>query len=372
MELAPAIRIDQSHSSLLISHSTHQSMLEQVNQPPLRILHCGGFHHRKYSSWYLSIDQKLTNGLIRNGHSVECFSYRDVAKNESFLASKKAGARKANQKLVLACQNYEPELLLLAHSEIISNETILEIRKNHPGLKVAMWYCDPLWVPEKYELVLHKSAVCDAVFTTTGGEILKDFAKHGAISAHFPNPVDASIETYRSYERNSWGSELFFAGTEKGEAERTTFLEKLLTPELAKKTRIHKAFGRPSISGHDYVSALGTSRMGLNISRRWDVPWYTSDRIAHMMGNGVYTICPRTPGLTDLFAPDELGWFSSFEELEGQLPELLENPELTRAVAEKGYHAIHQKCNSTLVTAWMLSQLGWGTSPEVAWSSEVF
>jgi hypothetical protein len=340
---------------------------------PLRILHCACFHHRKYSAWYPSIDQKLTNGFIRNGHSVETFSYRDVAKNEAWFPSKKLGAGRANLRLAGACANYEPDLLLLGHSEIIRSETITAIRRRHPRLKVAMWYCDPLWVPEKMALVKRWASVCDVVFTTSGGPWLEEISREGAVAAHFPNPVDASIETHRAFAATDWDQDLFFAGTEKGEPGRTALLEQLRGDAGGLRFRIHKAFGQPPITGHAYFAALSRSLMGLNLSRRSDVPWYASDRIAHFMGNGVLALTPRTPGLTELFSEDAMGWFGSYDELRALIYDLVKRPEEARRRAEKGWVEAHAKCDTRRVTAWMLDLIeGLAPTDNVPWASQVF
>ena len=55
----------------------------------LKIVHCANFSESKLGQVFYSIDRKITNGLIRNGHFVYDFSYREVAKNSTFLKRKK-------------------------------------------------------------------------------------------------------------------------------------------------------------------------------------------------------------------------------------------------------------------------------------------
>lgn len=339
--------------------------------PPLRILHCASFRHRKYSYWYPSIEQKLTNGLIRLGHSVECFSQRDVAKNESWLGHKRFGLGAVNRKLIEACDNYAPQVLLLGHAELIENATVAEIRRRHPGIRVGFWYCDPLWVPEKIALVKRWASVCDTVFVTTGGGILAEIAREGATAAHFPNPVDASIETGRAFEAERWENDLFFAGIEKGEPGRAEFLRQLRDGTPGLRFRIHKAFGEPPIGGRAYIEALERSMMGLNLSRRWDVPWYTSDRIAHMMGSGTLALTPRTPGLTTLFSHEAMGWFDGYGDLRELIAHYRSRPDEARAVARRGWEEIHAKCGAETVAGWILALILETPPPAVAWAGEM-
>lgn len=340
---------------------------------PLRILHCGPFKLSRYCNWIVGIERKLSNGLTRLGHAVEPFAYREVARAESFLGlgHKRFGVGACNRKLIEACANFQPDLLLCGHAELITNETVIELRRRHPGLRVAYWYCDPLWVPEKLELVRRWARVSDAVFVTSGGEVLADIAREGALVAHFPNPVDASIETGRAFEAESWDQDLFFAGIEKGEPGRTAFLRQLRDDTPGLRFRIHKAFGEPSIGGRAYLEALERSMMGLNLSRRWDVPWYASDRIAHMMGSGTLALTPRTAGLTTLFSAEAMGWFDGFEDLRELILHFQKNPDQARRVARRGWEEIHARCDERSVARWILALSRGETAPAVLWADQI-
>ena len=339
--------------------------------PPLRILHCACFHHRKYAGWYESIDNKLTRGLTLNGHYVYDFSYRDVAKNEALLPVKKMGLRKVNKRLIDCAQQLEPDVLLLGHSELITDQTVQTIRQQFPKMKVAVWYCDPLWVPEKHALLQSKRAIADVIFTTTGGPILQDFASTTCRSAHFPNPVDPAIESYRSFERTEWTYDLCFAGTEKGEPQRTELLRKILqSGDSNLRLSIHKAFGHPPIKGHRYIKNISESMVGLNLSRRWNVPWYASDRLAHIVGNGCVALSPKTEGLPELLGEDGAAWFESFEDALKQLRKLKAEPDLARAIGKAGWARLHQQASSQQVTGWMLEFLFEAKQRSVCWDAQ--
>lgn len=336
-----------------------------------RILHCACFHHRKYAGWYESIDNKISRGLTQNGHYVYDFSYRDVAKNEALLPSKKLGRRKVNQRLIECAENLQPDVLLLGHSEIIDNATVKSIRQRLPAIKVAIWYCDPLWVWEKHALLQSKREIADVIFTTSGGPLLKDFASKNCRAAHFPNPVDPAIESYRSFEHETWSYDLCFAGTEKGEPQRTALLQQILDPaDPELRLSVHKAFGNPAIDGHAYLRNIADSMVGLNLSRRWDVPWYSSDRLAHIVGNGCVALCPRTPGLPELLGEDGAAWFETAEEARQWIRQLKAEPEQARAIGRTGWTRLHQVASGLEVTGWMLEFLYESPERPACWSSE--
>lgn len=357
------------HTSETKPFAMHEPQAQAIQ--PMRILHCACFHHRKYAGWYESIDNKLTRGLTLNGHYVYDFSYRDVAKNEALLPSKKLGIRKVNERLIQTCEHLAPDILLLGHSEIIDNATIQKIRQRFPKIKVAVWYCDPLWVTEKHALLRSKVAIADVIFTTSGGSALQDFASATCRASHFPNPVDPAIESYRSFERNEWTYDLCFAGTEKGEPQRTELLNQILNKEdPSLRLSVHKAFGMPAINGHRYLSNIAESMAGLNLSRKWDVPWYSSDRLAHIVGNGCVALCPRTPGLPELLGENGAAWFESAEDARRTLKQIKAEPDQARAIGKAGWQRLHQIASSQEVTGWMLEFLLEAPERSVCWAEQ--
>ena len=73
----------------------------------MRILHVANFSTHKYGADLYAIDRKISAGLIRNGHYVYDFSYRDVCRNESLFRTTKLGTAKVNNKLLKACDIFE-------------------------------------------------------------------------------------------------------------------------------------------------------------------------------------------------------------------------------------------------------------------------
>ena len=147
-----------------------------MKQSPVRIVHCATFCTNKFGLDYYSGNHKISNGLIRNGHNVYDFSYRDIARSEAPLKTKWLGIRKMNQRLVETVNEVRPDLLLLGHSELIANETLLEIRKIIPKIKIAMWWVDWLdgFLVNRY-FFIERINLVDEFFMTTDPVALKEF-----------------------------------------------------------------------------------------------------------------------------------------------------------------------------------------------------
>jgi hypothetical protein len=165
---------------------------------PLRIVHCANFSARKYGVVYYSTDRKISNGLIRNGHFVEEFSYRDIAATEAPLGIKSFGTNKMNGRLLEMLARIEPDILLLGHSEMVSNNTLRAARDALPDMKIAQWWVDPLdgfLADRRY--FIERIDMVDDFFLTTEPPALKSFLplNKSPSRLHFmPNICDSSID----------------------------------------------------------------------------------------------------------------------------------------------------------------------------------
>ena len=87
---------------------------------------------------YYATDRKISNGLIRNGHCVWDFSYRDTARHLSPLAkSKQWGAKSMNDALIMQARAFVPDIILLGHAELITPQTLATLRRHLPDAKIA-------------------------------------------------------------------------------------------------------------------------------------------------------------------------------------------------------------------------------------------
>ena len=62
------------------------------------------------------------------------------------------------------------------------------------------------------------------------------------------------------------------------------------------------------IWGDEFYNALTNSKMGLNLSRGLPTKYYTSNRIASLMGNGLLTFVDKKTQLNDFFKKDEISY----------------------------------------------------------------
>ena len=317
----------------------------------LRIVHCANFSESKFGKVFYSIDRKITNGLIRNGHFVYDFSYREIAKNLTFLKRKKLGAKKMNKKLIDTVMNIEPDLLLLGHSELVYTSTLKKIKESFPDIKIAMWWVDPF---DRISHINERLPYLDAFFATTSPEYHKQFFTNRSNFFYMPNMCDDSIETLKAFENQKYDYDLIFIG--RKDDNRKDFINKLSDI----KEIDFKVFGdnkNSLIFGQDFLNTITKSKMAINYSRYNDIPLYSSDRIIQLLAQGSLVFSPKVPEFDTLFTEDEIVYFNDFDDLKEKLLFYKNNDEERVKVSKKGWEKAHTFFNSTIITQKMIEDI---------------
>ncbi len=346
-----------------------------------RIVHASNFSRKAKGAFQHSIEHKITNGLIRNGHAVATFSDRDVARAGTLLGHRAFGGPAANRAFQEFCRNVEPELVLLGHANTLTAATIADLRSDLPGLRVLQYNVDPLFETQNVSAILSKIDVVDATLITSAGEALRPFYRRGKFLGFMPNPVDFSIERGRNHERLDLPYDLFYAcGNENdprflcGGDWTSTQLVAHIARE-APKLRILAAGvnGQPKLAGGAYQRALESSAIGLNVSKRNDIFLYSSDRIAQLVGNGLATVVDRASGYEKLLAEGEFIYFSTASELIEKLLRLAGDPAYRQSVAAAGRARYHELFNETVVAKYIV-EVAFGDFSDKAypWPTEHF
>jgi len=341
----------------------------------MRVVHAANLQLDKDGAHLWNQDQKIHHGLVRLGHFVYPFSINDRARMLSPTGSKTFGKKKANRALVDTCRNVHPDLLVLGHAQFIAADTLREIREMLPEIKIGLWYVDPLWMEEDTGHLHRRLDVLDAVFCSTGGSMLEGLGTPSCAAGFIPSAVDAGIECHRAYETppEEIQHDLLFFGRDKGEPGRRAMLEELerRLPEL--RLGFYGCLERPGIFGWKKEQLIRRSKMALNLSRRSDVPLYSSSRIAELMGNGILTLSPSGAGLEELYAPDELVQFDDIDDLVEKIRYFAENDAERLAIARRGCQRNHRDYNGTEIARFIVSLTvrdeKWRKAP---WSRHVF
>ncbi|GAB2190346.1 hypothetical protein MAH1_19540 [Sessilibacter sp. MAH1] len=321
----------------------------------MRILHVAHQQLRKYGHNRVSWAQKLYFGLIRNVHCVQAFSDRDVAAFEAPFGIRDLGKKKANQRLLQTVEAFEPDLMVVGHCDIITNETLEEARKINPSLVIAGCNNDPLFVPDNVEKIRHRVDVVDAMFVSTGVKELTQFEGKRAKLWHMPNPVDSSIETFDSSAYDDLPADVIFCSKETTHTERGQLVS-YLKDNLPKAVtfRTPGSFGEENVWGRDYDRALSQSKMGLNLNRQEAFHWYSSARMAQLAGNGLLTFTHQNGRFDEFMPPESLVYFSSDEDLQAKIVDFHQDNAKRRYWASRAREFFHREINSTLYAQYIV------------------
>jgi hypothetical protein len=329
----------------------------------MRILHVGNFGSRASGAFLHSVAPKLSRGLIRAGHHVVEFADRDVARAGTPFGARKLGVIAGNRALLRLADDMRPDLLLLGHADTIRAATIASLRAAMPRMRVLQWNVDPLFERGNLSRLRGKLEVVDATLVSSAGPELGALRRPGMRLGFLPNPVDFSVETGEAHRHADLAADLFFACGHPSRPRRVVcgeawdmelFFARLRAAVPGVRLKLAGLEGQPHLGGHAYQSALVQSAVGLNVSRRNDVAFYSSDRLAQMAGNGLAILIDRGTLYDRLFGPDEMAFFSSFEEMSAQLRRLVAEPAWRCAVAEAGRARYHALFNETLVARYVM------------------
>jgi len=321
----------------------------------MKIVHCANFSESKKGSVYYSIDRKISNGLIRNNHFVYDFSYREIAKNSTFFKSKKFGIKHANSDLIKTVKNIEPELLLLGHSELILDETLIEIKKLFPKIKIAMWWVD--WIFNLKNISSRLDTIDNFFITTDPYELKQMNVKEHILQkcSYIPNFCDSSIDTFKAFESKKYAYDLLFIG--RYDRDREPFINFLKETFSNLKLGLFGLDKTNIVNGSNYLKTIGSSKIGINYSRKNDISMYSSDRIIHLMANGVLVFSPKIPKLDEVFSGNEIVFFEDNEDFKEKTKYYLTHPKERIKIAKNGWEKAHSLFNEKTIAKNMIDEI---------------
>ena len=310
-----------------------------------------------------AIRQKLGRAAVRAGHMVAEFSDRAVSRSHAPLRIRTLGVRACNALFLRMVDEVRPDLILLHFADDIANATLDEARRLSPGVLIADVNIDPLPSPRTRARLLGRREAVDALFVTTAGEALREFAGARSFVAYMPNPVDAAVETGRAFADPAPASDLILP---LGDDDLRQVGARTIRPSQAlaelraalPDLRITSpGFGQPRLRGRAYFEALEGSAMGWALSRHADQPLYASDRMVHMLGSGLLTFVDARAGFQALYDGAGLQTYADLDDLTAKLRTFAEDDAARRAEAERGWRRTFELFEAGRVFAYLLAQM---------------
>ena len=341
----------------------------------LKILHITNFNNRFEGRLHYNTSKRLNNGFIRNGHNVLTISDRDIINNHKSLKDLK-GTKFLQETTINNIKNFKPHLVILGHADSINIETIDYIKSNN--IKIGQWFLDPVGknTPDNIknkDRLIDKSKYIDASFLTTDPKALNFRSPN---TFFIPNPTDKSFETLNNYEKNT-EHDLFFAmshGVHRGILkkgkfdDREVFLKKLIKYNKNINFDFYGFDNRQPIWGNEFINKIANSSMGLNLSRGKAVKYYSSDRIAQLMGNGLLTFIDEKTHYRDFFSNKEIVTYKDLTDLSYLLQKYKKDKKQRNLIAKNGKIKYMKYFNSSIVSRYIVEKTMYNkTSKNYLW-----
>ena len=320
-------------------------------------------NHRLYN---ISLGKKFSNGFIRNGHDVLELSDRDFIKNNRSLNF--FNNNNFQKYLIESFRNYNPDLLFFGHTKNIDLETIDILKSINKNLIISQWNEDPVMPSLKYsknniQNIKRYSNLVDHTFITTDPSELKKQEKDINNLHFFFVPVDKNIEFFDVYKLRPQ-KDLFYAMShgvnratlkEGTEDDRIIFLNKLVKKIPDIKYDFYGFANKQPIWGDNFFRSLINSKMGLNLSRGKPTKYYSSNRIASIMGNGLLTFIDKKVQMDHFFNTKEIVFYNNINDLADKINFYSKNDQLRKKIAKNGQKKYFRLFNEKRITEYFIN-----------------
>ena len=323
-------------------------------------------NHRLYN---ISLGKKFTNGFIRNGHDVLEISDRDFIKQNRAISFTSNSSSVFQKYLIETFKNYNPDLLFFGHTKNINAETIKQFKSINKNLIISQWNEDPVMPSLDYSKtnianILNYANLVDHNFITTDPSVINKNSNKLNNFHFFFVPVDKNIECFDVYKLNPT-KDIFYAMShgvnratlKKGKTDtRINFLNSL----IKKFDNINYDFygfeNKEPIWGNYFYKALVNSKMGLNLSRGLPTKYYSSNRIASLMGNGLLTFIDRKTQMNDFFNNNEIIFYDNIKDLSEKIKFYKKNEKSRIKIAKNGKKKYFRLFNEQKTTQYIINK----------------
>ena len=319
-------------------------------------------NHRLYN---ISLGKKFTNGFVRNGHDVLEISDRDFLRNNksfSLIPNK----NNFQTFLIDTFKNYNPDIVFFGHTKNIELNTLDAFKSINKNIILSQWNEDPVMPSLNYSkqnisnIKLYSDFV-DQNFITTDPSILNKTINKNNFNFFFV-PVDKNIESFEVYKMKP-KKDLFYAmshGVNRAtlkegiEDERINFLDKLVKKIPNIKYDFYGFSNKQPIWGNNFNNALINSKMGLNLSRGKPTKYYSSNRIASIMGNGLLTFIDENVQMNEFFNKNEIIFYKNINDLADKIKFYSRNDKNRIKIARNGKKKYFKLFNETKITKYFI------------------
>ena len=335
---------------------------EKVSLKCLKILHITNFNERFNGRLHYNTSKRINNALIKLGHNVYQLSDRDIISSNRTIFNP-SPKKILNEKIIEIGKNFNPDLIILGHADSVNSKTLRSLKIKNNNLKISQWFLDPLSrngpdYQNNKKRILNKIEIMDSTFLTSDPKSLDFKIKN---SYFIPNPADKSFEVLDNSKKTP-KNDVFFAmshGVHRGNLKPGKYddREKILKKLLRVKDIKFDFYGINNIQpiwGDEFLKKISLSKIGLNLSRGKPIKYYSSDRIAQYMANGLMTLIHEDTKYSDFFNKNEIVTYKNLNDLINKIKYYVKNDKKRKFIANNGKKKYLKEFSSEKVSKYIL------------------
>jgi len=328
----------------------------------IKILHVANFDEKNdYRLSNINLATKISDGFIKEKFQVTNFSDRFFSQQNVFS--------NIDDKIINIIKNFKPNLILLGHTNSLNNETLKNIKDKFSEIKIAFWYEDsinkrgPDYIKNKNFIEKYQNYVDQYFITTDKNNIDTSIPKKKL--NFIPVPCSNLSENLNLYKTKNHEFDIFYAvshGVNRGVLkknkvdERYNFLKLLMSKSHDITYNIFGFNNIQPIWGDEFIKEISKCRFGLNLSRGQPIKYYSSNRIATLVANGMPTLIDEKTKYKDFFSDNEMIFYKDLNELIDKVNFYKRNEEKRIKIGINGKIKYQKIFNNLIVSDYIISK----------------
>jgi glycosyltransferase involved in cell wall biosynthesis len=327
-----------------------------------KILHIANFDEKNnFRLNNINFATKISNGFIKDKFHIINFSDRFFSQQNTFS--------NIDDRIINIIKNYNPNLILLGHTNSLKTETLENIKDKFTDIKIAFWYEDsinrggPDFDKNKKFIEKYKDYV-DQYFVTTDKNNIHTSIPKKKLN-FIPVPCSYVSENLNLHQTRNHEFDLFYAvshGVNRGTLrknkidERYTFLKLLMSRSIDITYNIFGFNNIQPVWGDQFIKEISKCKFALNLSRGQPVKYYSSNRIASLVANGIPTLIDKKVKFNDFFSNKEMIFYNDIYDLIDKINFYKKNDRMRIQIGINGKNRYFKIFNNRIVADYIVSK----------------
>jgi glycosyltransferase involved in cell wall biosynthesis len=286
-----------------------------------KIFHIANFDEKNsFRLNNINLATKISNGFIKDKFQTINFSDRFFTQQNAFS--------NIDDKILNIIKNLNPNLILLGHTNSLKTETLKIIKDTFTDIKIAFWYEDsinrdgPDFNKNKKFIEKYIDYV-DQYFVTTDKNNIHTSIPKNKLN-FIPVPCSYVSENLNLHQTRNHEFDIFYAvshGVNRGilkknkTDERYNFLKSLMSKSHDITYNIFGFNNIQPVWGDQFIKEISKCKFALNLSRGQPIKYYSSNRIASLVANGIPTLIDKKVKFNDFFSNKEMIFYNDIYDL---------------------------------------------------------